>query len=131
MGRRAKRVIVIPRWVDDEEDVHVYLCAQDACGERARATWEGARRLPAANRRFRKGQELFGKARDRSLSTLRRMKLLLRAENAFIAARQVACNAREAKRPEVRCPTCGQVVRGGCGALPAGRPGRPKRSRPA
>jgi len=106
VGRRVKMVVVIPRWVDQETDLTVHVCAVDACFERARAIRAGAHRHQAAKPRFRLGQELFGKALDRGLSALRRTKLLLRAERAFIAAGQIACDARRADTPEARCPTC-------------------------
>jgi hypothetical protein len=86
----AKLTIEIPRWVDDEDDLTVHLCAEDACLERARAIRAGARRHPPARLRWSTGAESFRRARDRSLSTAKRVSLLLRAERAFVRAGDLA-----------------------------------------
>jgi hypothetical protein len=108
MGRRAKVIPIIPRWVDEDDDLTIHPCTEDVCRERAVAIRVGADRQPSAKPRFRLGQDLFGQARDRGLSALRRTKLLLRAEQAFIVAEEVARHARRADVPEGRCRTCGQ-----------------------
>lgn len=95
MRRRAKLTIEIPRWVDDEDDLIVHLCAEDACLERARAIRAGARRHPPARLRWCTGAESFRRARDRSLSTAKRVSLLLRAERVFVQAGDLAlCASR-------------------------------------
>lgn len=92
MRRRVVMMVVIPRWVDEEADSCVHLCAVDACFERARAIRAGAHRRSAAKRRFQQGNELFARSRDRRLSPLRRERSLLRAEHAFIEAGEIAAD---------------------------------------
>lgn len=60
MPRPAELIVIIPRWVDDEDDLTVHLCAEDVCRERASAIRAGAHRRPLAKRTFRQGEESFG-----------------------------------------------------------------------
>jgi hypothetical protein len=89
MPRRATLTIEIPRWVADEADLTIHLCAEDVCLERARAIGAGARRVAAARAQLAKGREALAKARSRWLSAADRLRHLLRAERAFIEGHRV------------------------------------------
>jgi hypothetical protein len=90
MPRRVRLTIEIPRWVADEADLTVHLCAEDACLERARAIGAGARRVPAARAQLAKGRQAFARARSRRLPAASRLRHLLRAERAFIDGHSLA-----------------------------------------
>jgi len=91
---RGRLVIGIPAWVMREPDFLIGESADDACVERARAIRDGARRHPTAKRHFDRGQQDLRRASDRRLPQLQRLKLLTRAEEAFMRARWSAQHVR-------------------------------------
>lgn len=90
MPRHGMLTIEIPRWVADEADLTVHLCAEDACLARAMAIGAGARRVAAARAQLAKGHDALAKARSRRLPAADRLWHLLRAERAFIEGHGVA-----------------------------------------
>ena len=94
MRRSTTLTISIPRWVDDEPDLTVHLCAEYACLARACALHAGARRHVPARLHLRLGGESIRQAHDRTLPATKRVKLLLRAEQAFADAADLEIAAR-------------------------------------
>lgn len=97
----AKLIVLLPGWLDGEEDITVVSSAEDACLARALAVRAGARRRASARRDFDRGDELLRRANERPPST-RLVSLLLRAEEAFRRAREITVAGRSRARASGR-----------------------------
>ncbi|MBI5500637.1 MAG: hypothetical protein HY907_10385 [Deltaproteobacteria bacterium] len=94
----AKLIVLLPTWLDDEEDIAVVSSTEDACFARALASRAGVRRHASARQEFDRGDGLLRRAGARRLSKARRVNLLVRAEEDFRRAKEIAVADRSGER---------------------------------